>query len=340
MEQPPRGNKRSSFFTFRRRMVLVRLLLREPRSSADLIAAVRAELGAESYPSAAAVALKHDFDALRNEYGCVIRYQHAGRYYRLFDLGELTLFDLPNSCLEALAFLDASFPAGSAIPEYAAIRELFERVIAMLPPERRSAAVHGADLSRLQLPAIPAERIDRATLAVVRRAIKQRRELVFEYLSNFDTDTPRRHRVAPYTVFFRPEGHGYLDATLLDAEPRSVEVIGSALHYRLDRIVAGSARVLPQILPPQRVAPPAYRLCYHLLPVVARRRDIAVYFPDTVIEYQPDGSALVRATITNLWQARQVLLRYGSACRIIAPAELVVLMRQAATELAALYNEP
>src|SRR5262249_42474491 len=150
-----------------------------------------------------------------------------------------------------------------------------------------------------QFPESPSEPIDTATLAIIRRAVTRRQELVFEYLSTFDTDTPRRHRVAPYLIFFRPEGHGYLDATVLEVTPSGKEIIHSAIHYRLDRIVPGSARVLPQMLPPQRIAPPTYRLRYLLLPVVARRRDIAVYFPNTHIEYHDDGSATISATVTN-----------------------------------------
>src|SRR5690606_3287481 len=57
------GIERSSWLTFRRRLLLVRLLLRGPASSADLIASVQAELGDEGYPPAANAALKHDLDA-------------------------------------------------------------------------------------------------------------------------------------------------------------------------------------------------------------------------------------------------------------------------------------
>jgi predicted DNA-binding transcriptional regulator YafY len=338
MTERTRGNKRSSLHTFRRRMLLVRLLLREARSADALIAAVRAELGDESYPAAAAIALKHDFDALRGEYDCAIRYEHATRSYRLDDLGELALLDLPDPCIEALAFLEASFPAGAALPEHASVRELLDRVIALLPPRRRTAALRERSAIRLQLPAAPSERIDAATLAVIRRAIVQRHELEFDYLSTFDEAEPRRHRVAPYHILFQPEGHGYLDATLLQVSARAGEIIGSAIHYRLDRIIPGSARILPQILPPQRVAPPGLQLRYRLLPVVARRRDIAAYFPNTEIEYLEDGSAIVTATITNLWQARRVLLRYGSACAVLEPAELVDLMRRAVDEMAAIYG--
>lgn len=58
--------------TFRRRLLLVRALLRGPATSADLIAKIDAELADQGYPEAAAAALRHDFDALKGEYGCSI----------------------------------------------------------------------------------------------------------------------------------------------------------------------------------------------------------------------------------------------------------------------------
>ena len=64
MTQRTGGTKRSSRLTFRRRLLLVRLLLRGPLAAADLIAAIQRELGDEGYPDAAESALKHDFDAL------------------------------------------------------------------------------------------------------------------------------------------------------------------------------------------------------------------------------------------------------------------------------------
>jgi WYL domain len=92
------------------------------------------------------------------------------------------------------------------------------------------------------------------------------------------------------------------------------------------------------MLPPQRIAPPTYHLRYHLLPVVARRRDIAVYFPNTQIEYHDDGSATITAIVTNLWQTRQILLRYGDACKVLGPHELLALFRKTAQGLTELYD--
>jgi predicted DNA-binding transcriptional regulator YafY len=330
------GTKRSSWLTFRRRLLLVRALLRGPATSAELIAAINAELGEQGYPEAAAAALKHDFDALKGEYGCAISYDRPSRRYTLADLGELALLDLPDPCMEALAFLEASFPEGSGLPEHANLRAMLERVVLLLPPVRQ--AQHRRRRSAIRLGVgRGGGRLDPDTLTLVKYAVEERRELAFDYLSTFDADTPRRHRVAPYGITFRPEGHGYLDATLLEVTPKGGEVVYAVIDYRLDRIVSGTVAVLPTLLPPVRPAPPSYRLRYTLVPQVARRRDVAAYFPNTVITYRDDGSAEVTATVTNLWQARQTLLRYGDACLVHEPAELVTLFQKTAQGLSALY---
>ncbi|MEN9933427.1 MAG: hypothetical protein RLZZ387_6 [Chloroflexota bacterium] len=333
------GTKRSSQLTFRRRLLLVRLLLRGPADSAALIAAVQRELGDEGYPPAAQAALKHDLDALKAEYGCAIVFRREAGGYALEDLGELALLDLSDPALEALAFLDASFPSGTALPELANVRALLDQVMRLLPAERQTQHLRRRAGARLTLPGRTSGRIDPGVLTAVKRAIDERRELAFKYLSTFDAATPRRHRVAPYGIFFRPEGHVYLDATLLDVQPRRGETLHAAIDYRLDRIMEGTAEVLPTMLPPARLQPKTYRLCYRLHPNVARRRDVAAYFPSTQISYHADGGATVTATVTNLWQTRQVLLRYGDACTVEEPAELVELFRKAVAGLGRIYGE-
>jgi predicted DNA-binding transcriptional regulator YafY len=241
--------------------------------------------------------------------------------------------------MEALAFLHASFPAGTGLPEQAGLRELIDRIVLLFPPARREQHWRQRSAMTLQLVGNAPGQIDPAVLATLKRAIQRQQELVFDYRGLADGDTPRRHRVAPYGLFFRPEGHGYLDATLLEATPRGREPVYAAIDYRLDRIVPGSAKVLPQHLLPERVSPPSYVLRYKLLPSVARRRDVASYFPDTRISYQDDGSALVSATTTNLWQTRQILLRYGAGCLVLDPPELVAMVRETVQELVELYTE-
>jgi predicted DNA-binding transcriptional regulator YafY len=92
------------------------------------------------------------------------------------------------------------------------------------------------------------------------------------------------------------------------------------------------------MLPPARPHPHTYTLRYRLLPVVARRRDVAAYFPETQMTYHDDGSATVTARVTNLWQTRQILLRYGDACTVLEPPELVDLFRATSRGLAQIYD--
>ncbi|NJK81575.1 MAG: WYL domain-containing protein [Chloroflexaceae bacterium] len=337
MTQRRGGTKRSSWLTFRRRLLLVRTLMLGPAGSTDLVDAVQRELRDQGYPGDPQSALKHDLDALKSEYNCQIRFDRRSNKYVLYDLGELALLDLPDECMEALAFLDASFPRGEALPEHANIRALLDRIVLLLPPYRQTEHQGRRGPISLQMTSTPASRIDPAVLATVKRAIERRQELAFEYRSPDPAQPVVLHRVAPYGVFFSQQGHGYLDATALETTPRDNTPQHAAIHYRLDRIVPGSPHILPTMLPPQRIRPRTYQIRYQLVPAVARRRDIAAYFPDTQIIYHEDDSATVTATVTNLWQTRQVLLRYGTACIVLEPPELVELFRQTARGLSEMY---
>ncbi len=302
-----------------------------------MIAAVRAELGDEGYPSAATSALKHDLDALKAEYGCVFSFRRTSGCYALEHPGDLALLDLPDRCMESLAFLEASFPQELDVPVQVGVRDLLDHLLPLLPAGRQREHRRRQRAMSLQIAASTPGQVDPTVLAKVKRAIELRQELAFDYLSTFDEHEPRRHRVAPYGIYFRPEGHSYLDATLLDVTPGGKEPRHATISYRLSRIVSGSVVILPNVLPPERHQPPSYTLRYRLVPVVARRRDVAAYFPETCITYHDDGSATVTATVTNLWQARQILLRYGTGCRVLEPPELVELFRDTARGLNDLY---
>lgn len=332
------GTKRSSWQTFRRRLLLVRLLLREPMAGHRLIELVCEEMGDDGYPDAAASALKHDLDALKDEFGCRIRFNRTTGTYVLEDLGELALLDLPDTTLEALAFLEASFPQGADLPEHTQVHNLLNRLLLLLPESRREQHRQARSTVRLQFPGRTDSRIDKGLVATIRRAVKQRRELTFTYQGSDADGQPRHHRVAPYNVFFRPEGHGYLDATVLEVTPPGNTPIHAAIDYRLDRIMVGSVQILPQVLPKERISPPSYALRYRLVPAVARRRDVATFFPESKVTYHDDGSATVTATATNLWQARQILLRYGHGCIVEAPPELVAKFRETMRGLVAIYE--
>ncbi len=330
------GIKRSSWVTFRRRLFLVRQLLRAPASSAELIARVQAELGENGYPANAAAALKHDLDSLKGEYDCRIVYRRDQGKYVIVDLGELALLDPPPQSLEALALLDASYPAGSGNPMQSHIRALLDQIMQMLP-NRAQSHLHTRRSAPRQR--APSGRIDSNVFATVRQAIEEKHELVFRYWGlNKNGEAPRRHRVAPYGIFFRNSGHTFLDATLLEVQPAGSEQLFTTVDYRLDRIVPGTVQILPTPLPPERPRAQTYTLRYWLHPEIAQSGEGILPFPNARVEYGDDGSAVVTATISNLAVTRDVLLRYGNRCRVIEPFELIDLIRETVEAMASLYG--
>lgn len=329
------GIKRSSWVTFRRRLFLVRQLLRAPASAEELITRVQTELGENGYPANAAAALKHDLDSLKGEYDCRIVYRRDQGKYVIVDLGELALLDPPHQSLEALALLDASYQAGSGNPMHASIRALLDQVILMLSHRAQSQLQMRRSSMRQKK---PVGRIDSNVLATVRQAIEEKHEIAFRYWGLNDGEAPRRYRVAPYGIFFRNNGHTYLDATLLEVQPAGSEQLLTTVDYRLDRIVPGTVQILPNPLPPERPRAQTFTLRYWLHPDVVQSGNETAFFPNTRIEYGDDGSAVVTATVSNLAIARDVLLRYGNRCRVIEPPELIDLIRETVDAMAALYG--
>ncbi|MEI6777335.1 MAG: WYL domain-containing protein [Chloroflexales bacterium] len=333
------GTKRSSWLIFRRRLIIIRLLLRSPLTKDAVIEAIQREMHGEGYVGDSANAFKNDLDTLKAEYGCHIVFHRTSKVYVLDNLGELALLDLPDTCMEALSFLDSSFPRGAAIPEHAYIRDLLDRIMLLLPVTRQNQHRDQRRTVSLHMTETSADRIDSRVMKKAKRAAALGQELEFDYHDNSADGTVTHHRVAPYEVFFRPDGHCYLDATLLDVHPRDPAArLPAAIHYRLDRIVPTSMSILPNKIPPLRSQPDVFIVRYWLHPNVARRRDVAEHLPHTTIDYQEDGSALVTATTTNVWQARQILLRYGSACRVLDPPELVELFHKAIQEMTERYE--
>jgi hypothetical protein len=51
-----------------------------------------------------------------------------------------------------------------------------------------------------------------------------------------------------------------------------------------------------------------------------------------------DGSAIISAQTSDLWQARQILLRYRKHCRVLESPELIELMRERIERMARMYR--
>ncbi len=324
------GDKRSSWITFQRRLVLLRRLMRGPADLAALRAAAEAELGEDAYPEKAEMALRHDIGALRDEFGCAVRFRPS-EGYTLTDVGFLALIDLPDADLDTLAFLQSIFASGT-LPHANEVAALLEHLSALLPEERRARLQ--ASYDTLEYPPTIGN-TPPTVLATLRRALG-RQMLSFAYRSSFSApDVAILHRVAP-VAFLHRDGHTYLHAFCYesDSTPRD-----KYHRYRVDRIVADSLRVLPRSLPPTLPRIKQMVVRYTLGPPVAHQRDHALWFGDSRVTFHHDGSVEVVAVSDDLWQARQYLLRYREHCQVHEPPELVAMMRESIARMAAQYEQ-
>jgi predicted DNA-binding transcriptional regulator YafY len=326
------GDKRSSWITFLRRLCVVRRLIRGAVDPEEIIAAVQAELGEETYPSDARSALRHDLTSLRGDFGCTITFRN-GKYW-LEHLGKLALLDLPDDELEGLSLLNRMV-VESTLSNVEHMTTLLERIKRLLPPERQKSLAAIRQQPQIETPSVVYE----PPLAVEMRIkpVINRQQISFAYHSPYHIDSgPVRHWVAPYDLVYR-DGHTYLEGYCLACE-RS-ELTKQYHPYRLSRIDEKTLEVLPDTLPPIRPERPIYTIQYELTPAVASRQDISMWFTKNTVTFRADGSALVEAETYSLWQARQILLRYGSQCRILEPPELITMMRETIDQMHTLYQE-
>lgn len=228
-----RGQKRSSALTVQRRLWLISRFVRGPATPAELIADARRTFDSSIYPPNALVALRHDFNALRNEFLCTIERQPDGRY-ALTDFGRLTLLNLPDEELEALAFLIAMFSEGNW-PNGPQVQSLLDHVIALLPHERRSNLRQQQEME-VELPH-SSQPVDQQLLARLKRNLR-RHALRFLYRSTFSQE-PEAHRVAPVRLLLR-DGHTYLEAYCYKSPHQAT--VGRYIPYRVDRIIPDSLR--------------------------------------------------------------------------------------------------
>lgn len=331
------GRRSSSWLATQRRLVLLGRLLRGPAGCEELLGTVRRALGEEAYQEAPLRSLEYDLGCLREQWGATLSYGRAQRRYTLITLS-FPLLDLPDEDLKTLAFLYHNFPLGA--PHGNEVRALLDRLLGLLPSQRRCEVLRLRTIPELDLEALDREEVAPDVWAAVEQAVVARRQLAFVYrpARREEGETgERRHVVEPYEVELH-EGHYYLEGYCLrlriGAQERSD--VGT-LRYRLNRMVPGTAEVLPERLPPGRRPARTYTIRY-LLGAEIAAGGVTPRFAETKVMVLADGSAEVEARTSNLWRARQVLLRYGEHCRVLAPEELVTLMQGTVTEMARRYG--
>jgi predicted DNA-binding transcriptional regulator YafY len=237
-------------------------------------------------------------------------------------------FGLALSEAQLLAFgilLDTF--ANTTMLHHAEIHDLLTTLLARLPVDQHTALASKRRPYQVNLRETTDYRnADPATVETIERAIQKGQQLEIRYCSAKD-GVERTHTVEPRPLIYKG-GHVYLPVYNL--------VLGKELELRLDGIVPGSARGLPQRA--QRSRPPGrtYTLQYRLSPVIARRRPISENFPGQQVEYHEDGSATVTAEIGDLFAARRLLLAYGENCLVVSPPELIADLRRT---IAALHQQ-
>jgi predicted DNA-binding transcriptional regulator YafY len=323
----------SSERAFRRRLALLSLLHTRPRPYSELMAALDQQqlLDYDRFANTEVIAqqqkeqFRRDCKALRAA-GCKLKHNRPTDCYvwhnSPFGLG------LSASQLAALALLRHTFTE-TTILHSAEVQDLLNHLTAQLPPEQRQILAALRQPFSINLRETTDYRqADPATVSEIEKAIRNGQQLEFRYIPPRD-GKERQHCIEPRPLVFE-QGHVYLKGWSVTWDKE--------MPFRLDKIVPGSARMLPTRIAAIRPAGVTYQLRYWLSPVIARQ-GVSQHFTDQQVECHPDGSATVTATLCSneLFEARRRLLSYGQHCRVLEPPELVAQLREIATTLYQFY---
>jgi len=255
----PRGDRDSSWLVLQRGLAIVRRLMRGPATKAELLAAVRTDVGPDAYsvkPSAAERALKNDRAALKQHLGIETSFDRSMGVYQLGSLGDTPWLDLGDDELAAIGTLYNAFEGDS--PEAARVRNFLDLLVGMLPEDRLSVIQRRRRILSIELRELDERPIIPRVMRTVQEAAIRRHRLGFNYRAAAQDDRqPRYHEVEPYGIVFR-RGHYYLECYDLYSRSKQHGRVTQAKHrlFRLQGILDDDMlRVLPERLPPGRRIP-------------------------------------------------------------------------------------
>ncbi len=310
----------------RRRMALLALLHHRPYTYDELIAALdRDELFSYDRASDVAVIARQQRYQFRNDIralrllSCNIHCDRRTRYYTWHNspFG----LSLTQEQLTTFALLLNTFNDTTILHAHD-IQALLHFLVERLPAEQQKVIANQRAPFSIDLHETTDYRdADPLTIQPIERAIARKQQLQFVYRSPREGQE-RRHLIEPQPLVFE-HGHVYLYGWSIDHQQR--------LQFRLDYIIPGSAEVLNTSVLPGRPSPVSYTLKYRLSPVIARN-GVSQHFPGQQVETHPDGSATVTARLTNLFDARRILLSYGENCTVLEPPKLVQQLRTVALD--------
>ncbi|MEO9028785.1 MAG: WYL domain-containing protein [Ktedonobacteraceae bacterium] len=314
----------------RRRKTLLALLHRGPQRYDELITAIDREqlfqYDREEEPATIARQQKYQFRrdlrVLRLHYQ--IKHDKKTQYYSLLE----TPFglSLEQKHLAAFALALHTFQK-MTIPYANDVQDLFSFLLSRLPDDQQKAIVEQRSALQIEFhEKTDYSKTDPVTLNEIGKAILRGQQLEFTYRSPRQGEEVR-HIIEPQPLKYK-DGHVYLSGWSIKYQ--------NELHFRLDYVLPGTAKMLNKRITQSRPSQRTYLLRYHLTPTIARN-SVSKQFPEQKVVEHPDGSATITANIDNLFDVRQIMLKYGENCTIEAPPELIALMRPVATHFAQTY---
>lgn len=310
-----------------RALIMLSLLRQREASKAELIAHVRAESAEEPYGENPTASFKRDRQWLER-LGIEVRYDRQLKAYRLeTESHPLWQLDLTQDEVETLAQVHRAF-ADTLYAE--AIDRLVAHISQRLSDDLRAALARDPIVS-LVIASMDDPETVRRNLALVESAMRQHRQLEFDYRSPRHPE-PKCHVVEPDpdSVKYR-DGHLYFGGR---------PVKGSqVLNFRVDRIVPGSARLLPRKFAPRERRARPLKLRYRLKAKIASL-GASPRFREHTEEHLPNGDVVVTAETTAdemFWDSKK-LLKYGENCEVLEPPALRHEMARVAREMARIYG--
>lgn len=328
--------RESSAAIIRRCLAMLRRLQRGPATRAALIAAA-------GYEDTVEPALTKRFEADKRRltalFGAEWRYHKATGGYEWLEAWE-GWCDLPDTALEALAFLQKTFEPGAPMADE--VQNFLGTLVGYLPPERRGDLLRLRTALEVQWGQQDDDVIDATVEANLQRALQQRRLIAMTYSSPERADgRPLRHIVEPWALAYMAVwGHYYLRGYCRYIEDEMHRPIPQRryIYYRLGRIHA------VELLPEKLSAPPTVfpkPLRYRLAARIARQGNVTRHAGIRILhtEAQDDGSVIVDAETDDVWWAVRTLLHYGANCEVLGGPEALAEMRQTVEAMAAVYEK-
>ncbi len=243
-----------------------------------------------------------------------------------FIQNERPFIDLPPEAIRGLAFLRQSFEATSS-PYASEVKALTDTLMLTLSEERRYELEDQRALLKLDLQPRDGDHIPEEVFETIRKACAEHRLLEFDYYSAKRADnTARRHTVEPYDYYFDGD-HYYLDADCQQVltPTGSWRPSQPMPPYRLGRM--NNLAVLPTKFHPHRRPVSTVEVRYWLAPEIARR-GVSQRFEGSLVEAQPDGSAIITFQSKNLFMDLRELLHYGGNCRVLGGEQAITEMKK------------